>query len=135
LLCELSSVTNDHFYILRPDDTLTPSKDIAYADDLISSTSKLTGLQLKADIVSAFSIIFGLDIATNKLRTFLHNPQGTNKRQHHEHITIHTTGWTEHIIPISTLGTLKALGMFTISHQKPTSNPIQSHSSQNQNML
>ena len=44
--------------------------DTAAADDLLSACGTLQALQHKADIVSAFCIIFGLDIATTKLRTF-----------------------------------------------------------------
>ena len=70
LLCAVDSVKAEQFYILRSSGDLTPAADIAYADDLLSRMSSLSGLQLKADIVSAFSIIFGLDIAADKLRTF-----------------------------------------------------------------
>ena len=46
-----------------------PTDDIA-ADDLLSACGTFKALQKKANIVSAFCIIFGLDIATAKLRTF-----------------------------------------------------------------
>jgi hypothetical protein len=81
LLTALSTVTEGAFYIRRPNHTCTQADDIAYADDLISSMSTITGLQLKADIVSSFSIIFGLDIATAKLRTFLHSPSNLSTNQ------------------------------------------------------
>ena len=116
LLCALSSVEEGCFYTLKHDDTLAPSEDIAYADDLVSGMSSITGLQLKADIVSAYAIIFGLDIATTKLRTFLHHPSGIIPKTPTYSINIHTTGWIEHKINISTTGTLKALGkLFDIS--------------------
>ena len=43
---------------------------MAAADDLLSTCGSLDCLQLKADVVSAFCIIFGLDVATTKLRTY-----------------------------------------------------------------
>ena len=43
---------------------------MAAADDLLSTCGSLDCLQLKAEVVSAFCIIFGLNIATNKLRTY-----------------------------------------------------------------
>ena len=111
LLCALSTVNEGSFYIRRHTNVLEPAHDIAYADDLISGMSTRQGLQLKADIVSAFSIIFGLDIATNKLRTFLHFPTGViPPSSQHQNITIFTTGWTNHSITVSTTGTLKVLG-------------------------
>ena len=120
LLCALSTVTTDNFYVKRSNNTLVPAIDIAYADDLISAMSTAAGLQLKADIVSAFSIIFGLDIATVKLRTFCHFPTGhipTNFKQ--QHIHIHTSGWKQHTINIATKGTLKVLGKtYDISSKK-----------------
>eukprot|EP01036_Dinobryon_divergens_P062056 gene62056-biopygen41823 len=44
------------------------SQDTCYADDLLSPAATLDNLQLKADLVSAFALVFGLDIASNKLR-------------------------------------------------------------------
>jgi len=64
------------------------------------------GLQLKADIFSAFSIVFGLDIAHTNLRTFLHLPDGTIQP---DELIIHTTQWTPQSIPVATKGVLKAL--------------------------
>ena len=40
----------------------------AYMDDLIVPSATLKSLQRKADIISAFCIIFGVDIAIPKLR-------------------------------------------------------------------
>ena len=45
-------------------------EDIAAADDLLSTCGTLKSLRLMAEVVSAFFIIFGLDIATFKLRTY-----------------------------------------------------------------
>ena len=44
--------------------------DIAAADDLLSTCGILECLRQKAEVVSAFRIILGLDIATTKLRTY-----------------------------------------------------------------
>ena len=43
--------------------------DTAYADDLLSPASDLELLQRKANIVSAFAMIFGLEISITKLRS------------------------------------------------------------------
>jgi hypothetical protein len=92
-------------------------KDIAYADDLLSGISSLTGLQMKADIAFAFAIIFGLDIPYSKLRTFLHLHNGRIQRS--EPLIIHTTGWKPQNIPVATSGELKALGnKYDISNGK-----------------
>ena len=45
-------------------------QDTAFADNLFSVSARREGLQIKADIVSAFAAVFGITIATTKLRTF-----------------------------------------------------------------
>jgi len=113
LLCALSSVHTDAFYLLDSSGHLSPARDISYADDLLSGMSSLSGLQLKADIVSAYSIIFGLDIAIPKLRTFVHFPHGSPLLSSHSPlptITIHTSGWIPQLIPVARQGILKVLG-------------------------
>ena len=115
LLCALSSVSSDQFYISSSTGHLSPASDIAYADDLLSGMASLTGLQLKADIVSAYSIIFGLDIAINKLRTFVHYPNGPPRLapgSPSPSVVIHTSDWQPHSIPVLSTGTLKVLGKF-----------------------
>ena len=61
---------NTHPFLTRTGSTLHPMQDTAFADDLFSLSARKEGLQLKADIVSAFAGIFGIKIATTKLRTF-----------------------------------------------------------------
>jgi hypothetical protein len=67
LLCALELDTTDQ-PLFRANGQLYAARDTGYADDLVSAKSTLAGLQAKADIVSAFAIIFGLDIAVAKLR-------------------------------------------------------------------
>jgi len=55
-------------YLIRTDSALHPLADTAYADDIFSISARREGLQLKADTVSAFTIIFGINIAIHKLR-------------------------------------------------------------------
>jgi ribonuclease HI len=109
LLCALSSVEGDRFYIHGSSERIYPSQDIAYADDLLSGMSSIEGLQEKAKIVSAFAIIFGLDIAKSKLRSFIHNSHDTKHVP--QAFNIYTSGWIEHSVPIASTGSLKALGM------------------------
>jgi len=99
LLQELDSVDQGHFYVLRSSGHLTKSKDIAYADDLLSGMSSLTSLQLKVNIVSAFAIIFA--------STFLHLPSGNPSDP--GNLFTHTTGWVGQQITVATKGVLKVL--------------------------
>jgi len=45
-------------------------QETVFADDFFSVSAQREGLQIKADIVSAFAAIFVIKIATSKLRTF-----------------------------------------------------------------
>ena len=74
LFFALESNKLDRFYTHGSSDIFYPVSDIAYAYDLLSGMSSLSGLQVKAKIVSAFAIVFGLDIAKAKLRSFIHSP-------------------------------------------------------------
>jgi hypothetical protein len=70
LLRALEEANRHPFYVRTCTPTgngLDVAPDIAYADDLISLTSRLEGLQYKADIVCAFCLVFGLEIAVPKL--------------------------------------------------------------------
>ena len=40
-------------------------------DNLVSVARSLSALQMKANIISAYCLIFGIDIATHKLRAFV----------------------------------------------------------------
>ena len=70
ILLRALETANLHPFLVRSGSTLHPVQDTAYADDLFSISARKEGLQLKADIVSAFAGIFGIKIATTKLRTF-----------------------------------------------------------------
>ena len=47
-------------------------------DDLVTPSATLELLQKKADIISAFCIIFGVDIAIKKLRSYVANWAATD---------------------------------------------------------
>ena len=48
--------------------------DIGYADDLVSLSSSLAGLQHKADLMSSFALLFDLAISAPKLRAVCLEP-------------------------------------------------------------
>lgn len=115
LLCALELDTTDQ-PLFRANGQLHVARDTGYADDLVSAKSTLAGLQSRADIVSAFAIIFGLDIAVAKLRACKiewgqeHVNTGTTNT-----LIVHKFGWrTEdaeqvHLRSHSTSGTTEAL--------------------------
>ena len=63
--------TQSKFWVRGRNDRLHSLSDTAYVDDMLSPGSDLVILQQKADIVSAFAIIFSFDIAIDKLRSLL----------------------------------------------------------------
>jgi hypothetical protein len=105
LLCALDTDMDDR-PLVRAKGMVIPTRDTGYADDLVSVTTTLSGLQRKADTVSAFAIIFGLDIAIAKLRACKvewgqENPQLPT----HDSLRVHTYGWLEEdvqLVPLST---------------------------------
>jgi len=67
--------------------------------------------------MSAFTILFDLDLSLPKLRVTVFNQIPSLQ----EAITVHTTGWTPLIIPVKTTGTFKLLGItFDISGPQVT---------------
>jgi hypothetical protein len=82
--------------------------DTAYVDDLIASSATIEDLQLKADVISAFAIIFQLEIAIKKLR--IGRAQfGVIKRKK-ESLIIYKSGWIAHEVVFSDDGHIKYLG-------------------------
>ena len=120
LLCALDSDSTDR-PMVRAKGKVHQTRDTGYADDLVSIMTTLFGLQRKADIVSAFAIIFGLDIAIAKLRACKvewgqENPQPVTQ----DSLQVHTFGWLEEdvqLVPLATQATsntaeaLKYLGV------------------------
>ena len=90
-------------FLVRTDNHLSHQEDTAYADDLFSISARREGLQLKADVVSAFTIIFGLRIAIHKLRSFAkcwgEEPSNNNKTDYD--LLVYDTGWTLTQIPVN----------------------------------
>ena len=69
LLCALGMVDEGHFYFQGA--SASQAKDTAAADDLVFFAGTHEALQAKTDLVSAFCLIFGLEVAVQKkLRCF-----------------------------------------------------------------
>ena len=90
-------------FLVRTDNKLSHQEDTAYADDLFSISARREGLQLKADIVSAFTIIFGLRIAIHKLRSFAKcwGDEPSNNTMTDYDLIVHDTGWVPTAIPVT----------------------------------
>jgi hypothetical protein len=63
LLTALDTVQDGQLFAPIGDGASEPVRDSAYADDLLSVVTTLPALQRKADIVSAFCLLFGIDLS------------------------------------------------------------------------
>jgi hypothetical protein len=107
LLCALDTTDPDK-PLIRAKGRILPTRDTGYADDLVSVMTTLSGLQRKADIVSAFAIVFGLDIAITKLRACKvewgqENPDNPTC----DTLKVHSYGWTDEDAQLVSLSTQK----------------------------
>ena len=94
LLEALASSTLHPLYTRGLDHQIRATQDTAYADDLLSISATCAGLQSKADIVSAFCVIFGMDIAAPKLRAIqIHWGQEDPSCDSISHILIRNRHW------------------------------------------
>lgn len=129
LLDALSNTKASNFHLLDMKDHLHPSIPISYVDDLISVASTCADLQTMADVVSAFCIIFQLELNTSKFRAFGINWNNPANWSTQNTIVIHTLGWQPTTVPLDTDGSIKHLGyqhdmhksdltQFTLIHSK-----------------
>ena len=97
LLRALDTVKTTPLYVRSEEHILQPTEDSGFADDLISVSARREGLQEKADVVSALSIVFGLDIAVNKLRAVqVHWGMEDPHASQDEDIIVHCDHWDNH---------------------------------------
>jgi hypothetical protein len=84
------------------------SEETSYADDLESLCASPQELQSKADIVSAFCILAGLQLSHGKLRRVMqaHIPQDTPSTP----LTVHVFPWTPKMVTVNTTEATEYLG-------------------------
>ena len=82
-------------------------RETAYADDLLSYANNAQELQRKADIVSAFCLVMGLQISSTKLRRFVLVHSGLEEANS---TIIHHNEWTSEEIQVQKEGCMNYLG-------------------------
>ena len=110
LLFSLDMVDDGRFFFQTGGGGIEAAKDTAAADNLVSFAGTHEALQAKANLVSAFCLIFGLEVAAHKLRCF-HLTWGNPNRPAPTHILIHLVGWTPREVPLQSDGLMKHLGV------------------------
>ena len=83
--------------------------ETAYADDMHAGSYSATDIQRKADIVSGFCVLMGLEISVTKLRRFVWAATGSTKDTCPD-MTIHGLNWDATPVVTSTEGCLTYLG-------------------------
>ena len=92
--------------------------ELAYADDLVSMAHTRAGLQRNADIISAFTTLFDMEISVGKLRLAVVGPAPppATDPADADTLLIHGAGWTPETVHLRRTGTIKMLGvLFDIS--------------------
>ena len=82
-----------------------------FADDLVSMGTSTYSIQQQADLVSAFSLIFGLDLATHKFRAYVFAFGEPLSFLNHRSIRIHGPAWIPEVVTFRTEGPVKVLGV------------------------
>jgi hypothetical protein len=90
--------------------TNSKAGESAYADDLLTKKALMTALQLQADVISTFCIIFGLRLSLAKFRSFALT-WGNARRLEDYTLMIHETGWTPRPVAVLRDGTITYLGV------------------------
>jgi hypothetical protein len=100
------------FRIRASDQRITSVGDLAYADDLVSIAAREDTLQRKADIVSAFMVVFQMTIVPKKLRLvwFDFRRERVRGDDEEKHVVVHRKGWIEERVAIRRMGRIKYLG-------------------------
>lgn len=79
-------------------------EDILYADDSKFANQQAEIIQKKAELLSAFCIVLGLQLSESKLRRLLQNFLPDKTKHLAKSMTVYTTGWVPHVIPIQSTG-------------------------------
>eukprot|EP01034_Spumella_vulgaris_P032827 gene32827-40519_t len=86
------------------------SGETAFADDMESTSATNSGMQDKANVVSAFCLIFGLRISPSKLRRYFQDWSNNVGQEELTQMTVYTKGWIPNTVEIEVDGVTSYLG-------------------------
>jgi ribonuclease HI len=110
LLCSLVIPKVGLTSFLTHDGLAVEQANSCFVDDLITSKGTIQGAQSDADIISAFCIMFGMELSLTKI-VAQRLQWGNAHIKGQDHITIYSKGWVPHNIPLLSDGYHKTLGM------------------------
>ena len=97
-------------YVATEDNYVYEHTDTFYADDHKASVARAEMLQKKAELVSAFCIVLGLELSEKKIRrvvqSFVHPRYSTEVLS----TTVYSAGWVPQIIKVQNTGCTEFLG-------------------------
>eukprot|EP01041_Mallomonas_annulata_P042259 gene42259-biopygen17692 len=106
----LDNIDCEPFSCRGADGTLYSAGKTAFADDMESTAKPNQGMQRKADVVSAFCLIFELTISPGKLRRYFQDWSKNVTADELSPIIVYTKGWVAHQVSIEVEGITPYLG-------------------------
>ena len=97
-------------YVAGADNGIYVNGNNRYADDSQSGSYSAAVIQKKAELVSAYCIVFGLKLSSGKIRRLLQNFLPSNCHASAESMRVYTVGWIPTEVPIQTTGSSTYLG-------------------------
>ena len=97
-------------YVGAGDNEVYKHEDTSFADDKKSASYSAEHIQLKAELYSAFNIVFGLTFSESKIRRVLQNFLPDPDKHPLPTMFIYTHGWKPVPIKVLTTGSTKYLG-------------------------
>eukprot|EP01041_Mallomonas_annulata_P042122 gene42122-biopygen5635 len=110
LLRMLDAVDRDPFMCRGANGRLYCAGETAFADDMESTTATNTAMQIKAEVVSAFCLIFELSISPAKLRRYFQDWSRNVTAAELVDMIVYTSGWQPYTVKIEVEGNTPYLG-------------------------
>eukprot|EP01034_Spumella_vulgaris_P028247 gene28247-35072_t len=106
----LDNCDRDPYWCRGAKGNMYTTGETAFADDMESTSATNKGMQEKANVVSAFCLIFGLRISPSKLRRYFQDWSCNVEPTELCPMTVYTTGWTPSTVDIEVDGVTGYLG-------------------------
>eukprot|EP01041_Mallomonas_annulata_P042177 gene42177-biopygen8671 len=104
LLRMLDAADRDPFMCRGANGRLYRAGETAFADDMESTTATNTAMQIKAEVVSAFCLIFELSISPAKLRRYFQDWSRNVTASELVDMIVYTSGWQPYSVKIKVEG-------------------------------
>ena len=106
----LDSQENTPTLVGGEDNAVYEHKCILYADDHKASSTLSAMIQKKAELVSAFCIVLGLELSQKKIRRVVQEFVHQRYREKVQFTTVYSAGWVAHEVRVQDTGSTEFLG-------------------------